>query len=133
MGFSWSSFVAQETLLAILQRAGIDEGRAICGTQPVPADLGLAFALATDDVMLLSDAGIGSVKPWVQNFEREAAACGAVLHEGKNVDDVLDGTCIGIDLVAGRWWAAPPTKVASLIASAVAFCQMLRLRQWRAT
>ena len=120
MGFSWASYVAQETLLAILKRAGIGEELAICGTQPVPIDLGLVYALATDDAMLMSDAGPGAATPWVQSFEREAAAAGAILHEGKNVDDVLDGTCIGIDLVAGRWWVAPPATAAALLESAAA-------------
>ena len=32
-------------------------------------------------------------------FEVAAADCGAELHEGKSVDDELNGTCVGVDLV----------------------------------
>jgi len=34
------------------------------------------------------------------------------------VNDVLDGTCVGIDLVAGRWWVAPPATAARLLHAA---------------
>ena len=69
MGFSWASYVAQESALGILRKAGISESRAIAATVPMPEDLDLAFGLAADDMMLLSDAGPGALAPWVAKLE----------------------------------------------------------------
>ena len=60
MGFSWASFVAQGTLLGILERARLGADQALAASNVVPADLHEAFALATDDVMLFSDRGAGA-------------------------------------------------------------------------
>ena len=59
MGFAWSSFVAQESLLAVCARAGLDERHALALGNALPVSTALMFSLATDDVMVSSSAGPG--------------------------------------------------------------------------
>ena len=54
MGFSWSSFLAQSTLLQCLAVAGFDKHHMLADDKPPPANLDLAAALATDDVMIFA-------------------------------------------------------------------------------
>ena len=57
MGFAWSSYVAQSTLLAACRGAGFPDKMVICDEKPTPVGLGEAYALATDDVMHFSSSG----------------------------------------------------------------------------
>ena len=59
MGFSWSSCVAQSTLLSICEEAGLRDRRVLACDSRLPSSLDLAFAVATDDFMIFSDAGAG--------------------------------------------------------------------------
>ena len=59
MGFSWSSCVAQSTLLSICEEAGLRDRHVLACDSPSPGSLDLAFAVATDDLMIFSDAGAG--------------------------------------------------------------------------
>ncbi len=63
MGFSWSSFVAQETLLCDAAAAGLTSAHVLAEDVALPAGLGLAFAVATGDAMVFSDAGPGATLP----------------------------------------------------------------------
>ena len=51
MGFSWSSCVAQSTLLSICSEAGLDDRHVLACDSPLPGSMSLAFAVATDDLM----------------------------------------------------------------------------------
>ena len=51
MGFSWSSCVAQSTLLSICEEAGLRDRHVLAGDSPLPSSLGLAFAVATEAFM----------------------------------------------------------------------------------
>ena len=104
MGFSWSSCVAQATLLSIAARAGLDSSRVLAADAPLPETLDLAFAVATDDIMIFSTAGPGALEPVVERFEASLAACGAVQNRTKDVAETLNSTCVGVDLVDGRQW-----------------------------
>ena len=57
MGFAWSSYVAQSTLLAACRVAGFPDEMVICDENPTPVGLGEAYALATDDVMHFFTSG----------------------------------------------------------------------------
>ena len=59
MGFSWSSCVAQSTLLTICEEAGLHDQPVLAGDSLLPSNLSLAFAVATDDLIVFSDAGAG--------------------------------------------------------------------------
>ena len=60
MGFSWSSCVAQSTLLSICEEAGLRDRQVRACDSPLPDSLDLAFAVATDDLMIFLDAGAGN-------------------------------------------------------------------------
>ena len=59
MGFSWSSCVAQSTLLSICEEAGLWDRRVLACGSPLPSCLDLAFAVA-DDFMIFFDAAAGT-------------------------------------------------------------------------
>ena len=111
MGFSWSSCVAQETLLCICARAGLDERHVLAPGHPLPADPSLMFALATDDVMVFSDSGPGGTVAATVRPENQMKRAGVVKHPDKDVDDKLTGTCVGVQLVNGDWWWPRPVRL----------------------
>jgi len=114
MGFAWSSFVAQETLLAIAGDAGLDDNVVVAPDVPLPDDLDIAFSLATDDLMFFSDGGPGRTTAVVQRFEAALLAHGACKHPGKDVDDETSALCVGIELVDGAEWWPPGNKMCQL-------------------
>ena len=60
MGYSWSSFVAQEALLSVASSSGLDTKNILSADTPVPAFLENTFALATDDALFFSTSDGGS-------------------------------------------------------------------------
>ena len=104
MGFSWSSFVAQQSLLTICSRAGLDETRVLAHRRPVPACSGVFFSLATDDTMIFSKDGPGRTIGPTRRLEAAMIHPNVEKHPGKDENDKLDCTCIGVDLIKGRWW-----------------------------
>ena len=101
MGSSSSSYVAQDTLLAVCSKAGLDEAKILSCDVRTPNDFREIFSLATDDIMIFSDAGPGVTSEAALRVEREMSAAGIAKHAGKDVDDALDATCVGVDLVNG--------------------------------
>ena len=57
MGFSWSSCVAQETLLGWCNSSGLTSDLALAPDTPIPDSLDICFAVATDELMVFSDMG----------------------------------------------------------------------------
>ena len=55
MGFRWSSCVAQSTLLGVCSLSGLTAEYILAPDKPLPNDLSLAFAVATDDLMIFSN------------------------------------------------------------------------------
>ncbi len=126
MGFSWSSFTAQETLLSIAELAGLTSRQVLAEDAPLPDSLELAFAVATDDAMLFSDAGPGATLEPTQRLVRALEDHGAVLNPKKDIDDELNTTCVGIDLVEGREWWPPGVRLASLFSGVLGLAQSRR-------
>ena len=58
MGFAWSSFIAQSTLLACCRAAGFRDRMCLCDGNPAPDVDDEAYALATDDVMHFTTGGV---------------------------------------------------------------------------
>lgn len=54
MGFSWSSFICQSTMLGICEHAGLRSFAVLADDTPAPARMDRTFALATDDVMVFT-------------------------------------------------------------------------------
>ena len=101
MGYSWSSFVAQSTMLAVCRRSGLDTTKVLSDGRPPPLDMSEVFCLATDDIMVFSrKASRGPVRAMAA-VDTAMEHFGVVKHDKKDVTGALDGTAIGIDLRGG--------------------------------
>ena len=101
MGFSWSSYLAQSTLLACLYAAGVKENSIVADDKAAPAQLGLNVALATDDVIVFARGQQIRARRAVQAIDNAISAAGIDAHRGKDVNEKSDATVIGIDVVDG--------------------------------
>ena len=119
MGFSWSSCVAQETLLGICGRCGLESSMVLASDTPLPETLSLAFAVATDDLMVFSDSGPGYTTEAIIRFESALSDVNVLKNPSKDIDDTTDTTCVGVDLVAGTRWCPPADRLWSLLDAAV--------------
>jgi hypothetical protein len=118
MGFAWSSFVAQCTLLAACRGAGFLDEMVICDENLTPVGLGEAYALATDDVMHFSTSGPQLSHQRMDSLDAELVKRGLQKHPGKDETAELNGTCIGVDLCDGSYFAPHAPRLA-LFMSAV--------------
>ena len=115
MGFSWSSYVAQETLLRVLAEAGLREDAVISTDGLAPIDLSETFSLATDDVMIFSDRGPGGTLAATERLEKQLDAHGIAKHAAKDVTDATSAICVGVELVNGTHWWPPIPRMWDLI------------------
>ena len=112
MGFSWSSYLAQSTLLAALVNAGFPQERMLADDLPPPRDLDLCVSLATDDIMLFSRGWCPRARAAIQQIDLAVNDLGIQAHHGKDVNEALDCTLIGGDLQRGRRLAPSCDKMA---------------------
>lgn len=84
MGFSWPSCVAQDTLLS---NSDLDTDRVLSVDAPLPNNLSLVFAVATDDLMVFSDVGPGATTAVVLNVEVCMEHHGIVNVGEKDIDE----------------------------------------------
>ena len=119
MGFSWSSCVAQGTLMAVCAEAGLADSCVLACDAPLPDSMNIAFAVATDDLMVFSDSGPGRTLKAATAVEEVMLKRGILKNPDKDVDDVFDATCIGIDLVDGSAWCPPPARMWKLLDAVV--------------
>ena len=89
MGFSWSSCVAQSTLLSICSEAGLHDRHVLATDAPLPHDLSLAFAVATDDLMIFSTGEAGVTDRKAREVESVMIKRGIAKNPDKDVDDTL--------------------------------------------
>ena len=115
MGFSWSSFIAQEEMLNICQEAGLPEDVLMACDSTTPQSFKLVGAVATDDVMFFSNAGPGVTSQAARAFDEVMQARGAVRNVKKDVNDQLCGTCVGVDLVNGVSLDVPAARYMAMI------------------
>jgi hypothetical protein len=123
MGFSWSSHVAQSTMLAVCRSAGLREKQVLADDAPAPRCLSHVFALATDDVMEFTCLGAEYATKSAERLDRAFDRVGILKNVSKDVTGDLNGTCIGVDLVAGLSLAPSITKLATLLAALVELCK----------
>ena len=87
MGFPWSSCVAQSTLLSICEGAGLRDQHVLACDSLLPSSLSLAFAVATDDLMVFSGAGEGITVTAARKVEDVMLVQGIVKNPDQDVDD----------------------------------------------
>ena len=126
MGFAWSSFVAQESLLEVCRRAGLGAKQALAPDNDVPESTALMFSLATDDVMIFSSAGEGGTTAPTLRVEAEMLAAGIAKHPAKDEDDVLNAVCVGVELIDGLYWWPPAERMWLLMRTIVWLCEQRR-------
>ena len=123
MGFSWSSFIAQSTMLGICRKARLTKDSLLSADLPTPSDGSILHAVATDDIMLLSTGSPGSTLEAAGRVDEAMASIGMLGHAAKSIDDSTDAMCIGIALEGGVQWAAPPERCLSMLLSVVCLLQ----------
>ena len=141
MGFSWSSFVAQEELLALCHDSGLGSDKVLSCDAPTPSDFHLVFGAATDDVMIFSTAGPGHTLAAAQRLDAQMASRAVQKNAAKDINDALDATCVGVNLERGFFLAMPPARCLSLAIGVLHFLtsrsatpkqlqQLLGVLQW---
>jgi hypothetical protein len=111
MGFAWSSYIAQATMLSVARSAGLSDPLVLAPDAPLPPLPTLCYTLATDDLVVLSIEGPGATLGAVAGFDKALADHGVVKQGTKDVNDELSGTSLGIDLVDGTHWWGESTKM----------------------
>ena len=101
MGFSWSSFVAQSSMLAVCSKAGLKPSTMLSVDLPTPRRMDETFGLATDDVLLFTRGHRKDYRFTLRKLDASFDHMGIRRHDKKDVNGVLDGTAIGIDLDGG--------------------------------
>ena len=104
MGFAWSSFVAQSTLLACCRAAGFRDQICLCDGSPAPDVADEAYALASDDVMHYTSGGAVVSEARMSALDEVRVRQGIEKHPGKDEVAVANGTCIGVDLCDGSFF-----------------------------
>ena len=109
MGFGWSSWVAQSTMLSACRAAGLHEGA------PSPV-----YCLATDEVVYMRPDDISKGRAAIRCLDSEFTRRGILKKADKDIDGSLEGTLIGIDLVDVSFFAAHGPKLARLLVGGIA-------------
>lgn len=120
MGFAWSSYLAQCTMLGVCRRAHLQDDRVLADDVAPPFDLGSVFALATDDIMHFTSHGSRHSEQVGRDIDRGMISAGVQKHGGKDITAAESGTCVGIDLVGGRY-LAPSSSAIRFVFDAIAF------------
>ena len=123
MGFSWSSYVAQEFLLDICKSSGLDECQVLSCDTATPLSFEQVFAAATDDLMIFSDAGAGHTLTAARLVDDEFNRRQALRNTSKDVDDELFATCVGVQLEDGVHLGVPPSRCLAMLLSLVFLLQ----------
>ena len=126
MGFSWSSYLAQSCLLGCLQAAGVGEHHMLADDLPPPVDLDRAVSLATDDIIVFGRHDLPSVRQRVARIDKAVADAGIEAHRGKDVNEALNTTVIGVDVVDGTRLMPAATKMALVLVGLAHFCSRER-------
>jgi site-specific DNA-cytosine methylase len=105
MGFGWSSYVAQSTMVAACLRAGFREEEIMSSERLLLPESEVSVAIATDDVNLfkrLSPAELASSSGSPLGcLDAEWVRMGLQGHPGKALDLVRDGRVLGVNLREG--------------------------------
>jgi len=115
MGFAWSSYLAQSTLLGCCRRAGFGPARMLALDLPTPSHQEAVLALATDDVALFTAGSRRSADACIARVDAEIENRGIQAHRGKDVNFALDANVIGIALCGGTCLCPELKKLVKVI------------------
>jgi len=124
MGFSWSSWVAQSCMLAICHGAGLDISKVLSDSRPPPLRQEVAFAVATDDVMVFTKTTSRRAANIMHNLDKSFTRHDAVRHEAKDVHQSSDCTCIGVKVSGGRFLSPDAASVRKILGCVSHVCDM---------
>ena len=119
MGFSYSSWVAQSTMLEEVRSAGFGDEGLLATDIPTPLGLPEMHALATDDFIHLSTQSEQSVRARMQRYDRVMEGRGIALNDGKSVTAASSAMVIGLLVDEGRFLAPSPARHLRLLRSVV--------------
>ena len=122
MGFSWSSYLAQCCLLGCLRAAGVYAENMVADDLPPPRDLGCAVSFATDDIMVFARGNLPRARKFVANIDKAVCTAGIEAHPGKSINEALDCTVIGVDVVGGTRLVPAAAKMALVFVGLIHFC-----------
>ena len=125
MGFSWSSCVAQATMLHICRGAGLRHEGILTDDRPTPSDVSSVHALATDDIMHFTRLGEEHARQVGHKIDVSMAKHGVIKHEAKDVTGELSATVLGIDVEDGLRLASGRARLSSVLA---ALCELIQRR-----
>ena len=130
MGFGWSSYAAQSTMLAACRRIGYGDDHFLTGERVLPASQDVRVAIATDDINVferLSPGEVGSSgPPPLSALDDDWIAHGIVGHDDKAADRQRNARVLGVDLREGWRLQARGDKVLRIIE---AVCDFANLQQ----
>ncbi len=106
MGFSWSSAVAQDVTLNILQSTGLPEDAIICGTEELPADDSELAVVATDDTLLFHK-DLAAARRRLEAFDDAMETANVPRSADKDINFADSLTGLGCELSASPPQAAP--------------------------
>ena len=101
---------AQEEPVSVSVESGLSLENILSCDAPAPKSFDEAFALATDDAMFFSNAGVGQTGVMAKNFDLAFSVRGGLKNHSKDIDDQLNATCVGVQLEDGTHLVVPPSR-----------------------
>ena len=103
MGYAWSSFIAQNCMLAVCRAAMLTDEKCLSVDLPLPKSVwSEPFGLATDDICHVTSRGLEHAQEVGNRTGRAFQRLGFRSHQTKRVTGALHGTCIGTDFPRGN-------------------------------
>jgi len=115
LGFSWSSLVAQSSLLQVMWRSGIDSKSLVSLGRPLPCSARCLAGLATDDFVHPASAGKLAARRATRRFESVCGRGNRILNDAKSLTAVHSGTVIGLRFDEGQYVSLDPDKLATFV------------------
>lgn len=120
MGHSWSSSIAQHTMVGTCKRAGLSSDQFLAGELTLPDAFAPAVAVATDDINLF-ERGSREHGPMhesaLHRLDVVWRECGIVEKTEKRVDRSLTGSMLGMQLVNGTHLLPKGSRLSLIVQS----------------
>ena len=123
MGFSWSSYLAQCTTLAICKAGGLDLSSILSEDDGCPADVSSAFCVATDDICHFTTKGAAFAENAMAEVDQAFDKLHVLCSTDKNVTAAGSTTCIGVDIDDGLFLVGEARKVQAFLLGTVGMAQ----------